>query len=86
MGGELLVAVRGADGEGGRAGEPVHRRPDRVAGHLRRVGEIEEGAAGQGRVEEVLARAAEDFLADDYTEGMPSATCHSGAEGGRIRA
>ena len=36
---------------------------------MRRVGEEEEGACHESRVEEVHAAAAEDLLADDDSEG-----------------
>src|SRR5690606_40552701 len=49
-------------------GEAVHCGPYRVTGNLRRVGEEQEGTAGQCGVEEFLAGTAKDLLADDHTE------------------
>jgi hypothetical protein len=51
-----------------RAAVAVDGGPHGVTGELRRVGKVQEGAPGQRRVEEVLARAAEHFLADHDAE------------------
>jgi hypothetical protein len=61
-------ALRGDDTQGRRAAVAVDGGPHGVAGQLCRVGEVQEGAARQRRVEEVLAGAAEHFLADDDAE------------------
>src|SRR6056297_3093696 len=66
--GDARHAVDGGQPERGRTGEAFRRGPHRVAGHLHRVGEVEERAAGQCRVQEVLAGAAEDLLADHDAE------------------
>ncbi len=63
-----LHAVDGGNTQRCRAAVAVDWHPDRVAGHLHRVGEIQERAADQRRVEEVLAGAAEHFLADHDAE------------------
>ena len=60
-------------GEPGGAADRVRRGvggdPDAVSGEVARVGEEEEGAGGERRVEDVEAAAAEDLLADDHAEG-----------------
>ncbi|MCY1506445.1 hypothetical protein D9M68_406960 [compost metagenome] len=65
---DVLDATGRAQAQGRGARESVHCGPYLVTGNLRRIGEEEEGAAGQGGVEEVLASAAEDFLAQHHAE------------------
>ncbi len=75
----------------GRAGESVDtdevgRDPGFIAGDLGRVGEEEEGACRQRRVEEVHPGAAEDLFADQHAEdARPEATCQRGMVGGSVR-
>ena len=65
---DLLHATGGGHGQRSGTGVAVHRGPHHVAGHIRRVGEEQESTTNQGRVEEVLAGAAEHFLADHHAE------------------
>ena len=69
MRGQVPIAGGGRNRQGGGPRETVDRGPDRVARHIGRIGEVEEGAAGQGGVQEVLPGAAEDLLADHHAEG-----------------
>ena len=56
-------------GEGRGAGDHVRAgNPDLVAGNHRRVGEEDECAGQQGGIQEVVAGAAEDLLAEKYRE------------------
>ena len=54
--------------EGCRAAVTVDRGPHGITGELRGVGEVEEGSSGQCRVEEILARTAENLLADHHAK------------------
>ena len=52
---------------------------------LRGIGEKEEGARGEGGVQEVHPRAAEDLLADDRPKAVRRAPpCHNGIVGGSV--
>src|SRR5690554_5299901 len=66
---QRFQATRGCPAQGGCATEAVYCSPYGVAGNLRRVGEVQEGTAGQCRVQEVFAGTAEHFLTDHHTEG-----------------
>ncbi len=68
---DVVHAAGGGQAQRGGAGEAVHRGPYRVAGHLRRVGEEQEGPADQCRIKEVLPGAAEHFLAQHHAEADP---------------
>ncbi len=71
-GGHVAQAVRPACAplrQRRRAGETVRGGPHQIAGDLRRIGEEQEGAAGQRRVEEVAPGAAEDLFGHHHAEG-----------------
>ena len=80
--GHRRYAPLGGAAQGGGPGVAVRRHPDPVAGQLGRVGEEQKGPAGQGRVEEVLAGAAEDLLGDHHTEADPQRHLPQGDGGG----
>ena len=48
--------------------DTVTRYPNGITGHLRRIGEEQEGACNQSDVEHVHTRTAEYFLGEDYRE------------------
>ena len=58
----------GEVGERRGARETVHRRPDLVAGDLRRVGKIDKGPGNQGRIHEISAHPPKDLLGEDDPE------------------
>src|SRR3990167_111542 len=64
----VLNATSSRKAQRGCAGEAVNRSPDCITGHLRRVGEEQEGTTSQCRVEEVLASTAKHFLANHHAE------------------
>src|SRR5690554_1740869 len=63
-----IDATTGSPAQRCRPAKPINCCPDSVAGNLRRVSKVQKGSCGQGRVQEVLAGSAKDFLTNYHTK------------------